>query len=555
MQTEKLFPSDLIQKKKNFQKSQLIVPLFASHSEAKKQLRQQIKRGEAWLLTYQQQQLFVAFTEQEGLAVLTNLLYYPLSEFSWIHGLKMLENFFRQHFTKGILLPVSLGIPTANWLIEQGYKRTAAGFQKIFDYQTALVLGGGGAKGAYQIGVWQALKSEGIAFDWITGTSVGALNGALILMDDVDIARELWLTISTDKVLAFPEASATSQSLRELVHQVRSLARTAIRENGASSEPLQKLLRETFDAEKMKRHPAKLLVCATRFSGLQEVIHPFDVENGINELDWLIASASFYPGMTPKEIEQELYVDGGYRNNLPIDVAIAQGASECICVDVKGPGIVKKTAVPLEVARMDLGTPWSLGNLLVFDRERSETNYRLGYLETMKYLGRFSGYWYTFTEGSPYQKIWRRFLRTLKTEPLYLELIQRPEFWEKVGKVYQQKAALEEGGQILLELIARVFEVAPTHVYNEESFLEEILQCYREGKGAIIGSLSIGEWLQQYHNQRFVLSEKNQLTWLYQILQAKESLPATIFTLAPITAVAARFLYYLLKEEIHEIVE
>ena len=44
----------------------------------------------------------------------------------------------------------------------------------------ALVLSGGGSKGAYQIGAWKALKKLHIKFDIVTGTSVGALNGALV---------------------------------------------------------------------------------------------------------------------------------------------------------------------------------------------------------------------------------------------------------------------------------------------------------------------------------------------------------------------------------------
>ena len=44
----------------------------------------------------------------------------------------------------------------------------------------ALVLSGGGSKGSYQIGVWKALRKLHIKFDIVTGTSVGALNGALV---------------------------------------------------------------------------------------------------------------------------------------------------------------------------------------------------------------------------------------------------------------------------------------------------------------------------------------------------------------------------------------
>ena len=51
-----------------------------------------------------------------------------------------------------------------------------------------LVLEGGGAKGAYQIGAWKALKEAGVRIRAVAGTSVGALNGALICMGDLEQA-------------------------------------------------------------------------------------------------------------------------------------------------------------------------------------------------------------------------------------------------------------------------------------------------------------------------------------------------------------------------------
>jgi NTE family protein len=66
--------------------------------------------------------------------------------------------------------------------------------------KTALVLGGGGSRGAYEIGVWQALRELGIKIDVITGSSVGAINGALIVQDTFDLAVSLWKEIETPMV-------------------------------------------------------------------------------------------------------------------------------------------------------------------------------------------------------------------------------------------------------------------------------------------------------------------------------------------------------------------
>lgn len=63
-----------------------------------------------------------------------------------------------------------------------------------------LVLAGGGAKGAYQVGAWQALREQGIEIDVITGTSIGALNAALFAADDLDKARSFWRSLSTTRL-------------------------------------------------------------------------------------------------------------------------------------------------------------------------------------------------------------------------------------------------------------------------------------------------------------------------------------------------------------------
>lgn len=60
-----------------------------------------------------------------------------------------------------------------------------------------LVFAGGGAKGAYQIGAWQAFREQGIEFDVVAGTSIGALNAALVASTDFENARRFWTTLTT----------------------------------------------------------------------------------------------------------------------------------------------------------------------------------------------------------------------------------------------------------------------------------------------------------------------------------------------------------------------
>ena len=64
-----------------------------------------------------------------------------------------------------------------------------------------LVLAGGGTKGAYEVGVWKAIKELKLNVTAITGASIGALNAALILQDDLDKMIELYKTIEIDNIL------------------------------------------------------------------------------------------------------------------------------------------------------------------------------------------------------------------------------------------------------------------------------------------------------------------------------------------------------------------
>jgi len=62
----------------------------------------------------------------------------------------------------------------------------------------ALVLAGGGARGAYELGAWKALSELHIDFQIVTGTSIGAVNGALLVQGDLQLAEKLWHQITID---------------------------------------------------------------------------------------------------------------------------------------------------------------------------------------------------------------------------------------------------------------------------------------------------------------------------------------------------------------------
>ena len=64
-----------------------------------------------------------------------------------------------------------------------------------------LVLAGGGTKGAYQVGVWKALKELKINIKGIAGASIGSLNGALFLQDDFDMVENMYKNIKLGNIM------------------------------------------------------------------------------------------------------------------------------------------------------------------------------------------------------------------------------------------------------------------------------------------------------------------------------------------------------------------
>ena len=69
----------------------------------------------------------------------------------------------------------------------------------------ALALSGGGTRGAYEIGAYRALKEMGINIVAIAGTSIGALNGAMFVSDNLDKAEEMYNNIKIDNVIDIDE--------------------------------------------------------------------------------------------------------------------------------------------------------------------------------------------------------------------------------------------------------------------------------------------------------------------------------------------------------------
>lgn len=100
--------------------------------------------------------------------------------------------------------------------------------------KTAVVLAGGGSRGAYQIGVWKAMRELHIDYQLVAGTSVGALNGALMVQQEYDKALQVWENISSQEIVgdAIPQQDDPDDRFLR-----RAFARQAFAHGGWSCLP------------------------------------------------------------------------------------------------------------------------------------------------------------------------------------------------------------------------------------------------------------------------------------------------------------------------------
>ncbi len=245
----------------------------------------------------------------------------------------------------------------------------------------ALVLAGGGAKGSYQIGVWRALEELNWHPSIITGASVGTLNGCMFAIGKAREAEALWRSLEIHDVLDVP-ATRTPEELNSFFLDV-------IRSGGLNVEPLAERIDALIDEEAVRRSPIHFGLVMTEMSNLRSIQCPIESIPQGRLKDYLLASSACFPALRPREIDGVKYIDGGWRDNMPLQLAARMGATELLGVDIDGIGFVRQnnTGLPTRIVR----SHWNLGPTLDFDPARAARNIALGYFDTMRLFGRFGG--------------------------------------------------------------------------------------------------------------------------------------------------------------------
>lgn len=202
-----------------------------------------------------------------------------------------------------------------------------------------LVLGGGGGKGAYQVGVLKAFEEHGLTrhIKVLSGTSVGALNGVMLMQGDLALAEQAWLNISPSQVLGLDASNLlTRAGFQQLPAVVRAALGSPLRRGIFSHKGLEQLLKQYVRFDAVARSPISgyaTCCCIWPPTGAAEYFRL----NGISPdrlVQILLATSAIPLVFEDVEIDGKKYCDGGVVDNVPIRPVYEEGCDVVVVVQL-----------------------------------------------------------------------------------------------------------------------------------------------------------------------------------------------------------------------------
>ena len=258
--------------------------------------------------------------------------------------------------------------------------------------KTAVVLSGGGAKGSYQLGVWKALRELHIKYDIVTGTSIGALNGVLMCENSYFKAKRIWRKLNLEYL--FNELPKSNKEIDIL----KLFGGNFIKNGGMDIKKIETILEDNVNKRKFYNSKIDFGLITYNFTTKKPLILSKEKIPKDKLIDYLMASATCYPAFKMKEIDGDKYIDGGYYDNLPIELAIELGAEFLIIVDLGSPGFKKRPSKNIDSILIKPKN--NISFFLNFDEKAAKINVKFGYNDTLKAFKKLDGNKFTFKKNT-----------------------------------------------------------------------------------------------------------------------------------------------------------
>ena len=347
----------------------------------------------------------------------------------------------------------------------------------------ALVLSGGGSKGSYQIGVWKALRKLHIKPEIVTGTSIGAVNGIMIVQKQFHKAQRLWENLNFEQLFNVDLENETDKKEVYLTY-----IKEFIKNKGMSTDKIENFINEAINTKKFYNSKINYGLVTFNLSELKpnELLKKDIKPEKLKE--YVLASATCFPAFKIKNINDEQFIDGGYYDNLPINLAIDMDAKEIIAVDLNEIGLKQK--VKDKSIKIKYISPKNdLGSFLIFDSNQAKKNIKYGYNDTLKVYNKLDGNKYTFKYNhlyKNYKKISWEFNNLLKelfennedNKNIYDNFIKYSQFNKLLKKEIEDRITINE----TIEFLGDIYNLDDTKIYHIREFNRLILKNNKEYK-------------------------------------------------------------------------
>ncbi|MBE6159603.1 MAG: patatin-like phospholipase family protein [Lactobacillales bacterium] len=372
----------------------------------------------------------------------------------------------------------------------------------------AIVLSGGGAKGSYEIGVWKALRKLNINYDIVTGTSVGALNGALMVQKSYLKALFLWYNIHYDDIFEMKK-NYTKEEINDLY-------KDGILNGGVDVSNLENTIKKCIRPNSFFKSKIKFGLVTVKVPSLKHVYMTKDKLTKNNLHDYLVASASCFPAFKLKKINNEHYIDGGFYDNMPINLAIEMGATEVIAVDLDAIGVKRNLKYDVPVTYI---TPKNkIDSFLKFEKNSARRGMRLGYNDTMKHYKKLDGDLYTFKLNNlennflKYKKsIIKNIENIIGNDSLIIENIV-------LKKIFKNDKSFFKELNEIIEKIGYIYEIDDSYIYDIKVYNNMIIQYFNN---TILNQNELDKDISK-DKIKMLFNEQKMVKYIYELIIKKQ---------------------------------
>lgn len=303
---------------------------------------------------------------------------------------------------------------------------------------TGLALEGGGAKGSYHSGAVKALYESGLFFNAVAGTSIGAINGAILAQGDPQLLFSWWEELVPSHLFDEEDSYIRNAFLkkydRETIKHLLRFATRGIANGGFPIAGFKKLIEGIIDEDKVRSSEIDYGLVTYSLTD-KTPIEAFKDEIPYGFLHEYIMASAYFPAFKINPMYgKKKYVDGGVYNNLPINPLIRRGCEEVYAVRTNSN--MPSIAVIDDTVKVHYINPSAgIGSTFSFTPGRVAENIKMGYHDAIRTIRRYNGnYCYLIPMG---KALFNEFINSISDKAVSL-------LKERLGSEYDKSGVLNK---------------------------------------------------------------------------------------------------------------